>query len=114
MMLNAIQVSRVINCYDGDTFRVDLDSWPKFCGYHMPVRIRGINCPERNSTDPAVRAVAEMAALHTRTALTNAKRIILRNVSRGKYFRLIANVDIDGSDLGEQLIQAGLAVPYHI
>ena len=44
--------------------------------------------------------------------MANASRIDLRNVERGNYFRIVADVMVDGVSLGEQLITGGLARPY--
>jgi len=33
-------------------------------------------------------------------------------MQREKYFRIVADVDIDGQDLGQMLIHEGLAQPY--
>jgi endonuclease YncB( thermonuclease family) len=44
--------------------------------------------------------------------LRATKSIVLKNIKRGKYFRLIADVYIDGVSLGEQLIKHGHAVEY--
>jgi len=112
MKIAKVQVSRLVSCFDGDTFRCDVDAWPKLFGYHIPVRVRGINCPERSAIEPAEKNRAELARDFTKTALTNAKQILLVNVERGKYFRLIADVMIDGRDLGSALLSHGLAVRY--
>ena len=47
-----------------------------------------------------------------RELLTNAKTIDLLNVERGKYFRLVASVRIDGIDLSNLLLREGFAVEY--
>jgi len=44
--------------------------------------------------------------------LTIAKVVELRNLQRGKYFRIVADVYADGINVGDQLINEGLAVPY--
>ena len=41
-----------------------------------------------------------------------AQSIVLKEVKRGKYFRLVATVEADGQDVSDLLIQEGLAVPY--
>jgi micrococcal nuclease len=33
-------------------------------------------------------------------------------MQRGKYFRIVADVMIDGEDLGELLVEAGMAIRY--
>ena len=44
--------------------------------------------------------------------LRAAKSIILKNIKRGKYFRLIADVYVDGVNLGKLLIKQNHAVKY--
>jgi len=44
--------------------------------------------------------------------LRNAKTIELRNMQRGKYFRIVADVYADGQSVGEGLVREGLAVVY--
>ena len=46
------------------------------------------------------------------TTLEQAHSITLKNVERGKYFRIVATVEADGQDVSDLLIQEGLAVPY--
>ena len=38
--------------------------------------------------------------------------IVLRNMERGKYFRIAADVMVDGENLADMLIEAGTAVRY--
>ena len=45
-------------------------------------------------------------------ALANARRIELRNIKRGKYFRILADVWLDGKRLSQGLIKAGHARVY--
>ena len=44
--------------------------------------------------------------------LSNAKKINLLNVDRGKYFRILADVEYDGINLTGILIEKGYAIPY--
>ena len=44
--------------------------------------------------------------------LKDAEVIILKNMERGKYFRIAADVIIDGESLGDVLVEAGIAVRY--
>ena len=39
-------VSKVISVYDGDTFRVDIDSLPPIVGKNIPIRLNGVDTPE--------------------------------------------------------------------
>lgn len=110
MKIQKVRVSRIVSVFDGDTFRCDVDSWPKLFGYHIPIRIRGINCEEKRRFRENPETTAFIAAKFTKTALINAKNVELLNVQRGKYFRLIADVLVDGHDLADQLLSNGLAV----
>ena len=44
--------------------------------------------------------------------LKDAEQITLKNIERGKYFRIAANILVDGEDLGDILVEAGVAVKY--
>jgi len=44
--------------------------------------------------------------------LKDAETIDLKNIERGKYFRIVADVFVDGESLADELIEAGIAVPY--
>jgi endonuclease YncB( thermonuclease family) len=41
-----VTVSKVISVYDGDTFRVDIDSLPPIVGKNIPIRVNGVDTPE--------------------------------------------------------------------
>ena len=44
--------------------------------------------------------------------MKNAKRIDLRQVERGKYFRIVADVILDGKSLSEILLKNSLTTSY--
>ena len=44
--------------------------------------------------------------------LEDAEQIVLRNMERGKYFRIAADVIADEENLGDLLVEAGMAVRY--
>jgi endonuclease YncB( thermonuclease family) len=44
--------------------------------------------------------------------LREGKKIILKNMRRGKYFRIVADVIIDDVNLGDELLSQGLAQRY--
>ena len=45
--------------------------------------------------------------------LKDAEQINLKNMERGKYFRIAADVIVDGENLGDLLIEAGMAIRYN-
>lgn len=108
---NAI-VEVITSIYDGDTFRANIKDWPPIVGLKMSVRIIGIDTPEIRSKCPKEKVLAYKAKQFTIDSLTNAKVIELQNIKRGKYFRLLAVVIVDGVNLGDALIEEGLAVVY--
>ena len=45
--------------------------------------------------------------------LKNAEQITLKNMEKGKYFGVAADVYVDGMNLAGKLIVAGMAVKYY-
>jgi micrococcal nuclease len=107
-----VYVSRVVSVYDGDTFRVDINKYPIIVGADVPIRINGIDTPELKAKCALEKRLAIRARTLTVKKLKMGKVIELRNIKRGKYFRIVADVYVDNSNLGEELIAAGLAVNY--
>ncbi|MCJ8294821.1 MAG: thermonuclease family protein [Colwellia sp.] len=105
-------VAEVTSIYDGDTFRANIIGFPTIVGEHMSIRINGIDTPELRGKCPREKAQAKLAKQFTVRHLRSAKRITLKNIKRGKYFRLIADVYVDGVNLAEQLIKNNHAVEY--
>lgn len=108
-----IKVDEVTSIYDGDTFRVNINSYPKVIGYRMAIRVNAIDTPELRGKCKKEKQLARKAKQLTVSILRGAKQIELRNVQRGKYFRIVADVYADGKSLGEQLIKNDLAVKYN-
>ena len=105
-------VSKVTSIYDGDTFRANIEGFPIVIGEHMSIRINGIDTPELRGKCPQEKVQAKLAKQFTVQKLRSAKRITLKNIKRGKYFRLIADVYVDGVNLASQLIKYNHATPY--
>ena len=105
-------VDEVIRVYDGDSFFVNIYQWPKILGENLGVRINGIDTPELRGSAPPIKEAGLKAKKFVEFYLAASNTIILKNIQRGKYFRVIADVDCDGEDLGKLLINAGLAKPY--
>lgn len=89
--------------YDGDTIIFNIPQWPELFGHQIPVRVRGTNTPELNSKDKVEVARAVGARVFTERALRRATSIHLCNLERGKYFRIVATVMIDGVDLADMI-----------
>lgn len=105
---NKVELASV---YDGDTFRVHLScKYGVFCKT-IPIRVRGVDCPEIRGGSAETAALAKKAKAFTKEFLSSGK-ILLRNCGRDKYFRLLCDVRVNGQSLGEELLKAGHAVPY--
>jgi micrococcal nuclease len=105
-------VSKVISVYDGDTFRVDIDSLPPIVGKNIPIRLNGIDTPEIRGKCQYEKDLALKARDFVRNKLANAKEIKLTKLQRGKYFRVVADVMIDGVSLEQELLENKLAYKY--
>lgn len=101
----------VVSVYDGDTFRCDVEGWPPIIGENMGIRINGIDTPEMNDSRPRVKVLAKKARDYARQRLENGD-VELKNIKRGKYFRIVADVYVDGSNLGNELLRQKLAKKY--
>jgi len=113
MRFGTLVVDEIRTIYDGDTFRANLADMPDIIGERMSIRISGIDTPEMRGKCPKEKDLARKAKKFTVQMLRNGTVIELRNTARGKYFRILADVDIDGVNLGKELIKNNLAVPYH-
>ena len=109
----SVTVSKIISIYDGDTFRVNIDSLPPLIGKNIPVRLEGVDTPEINGKCQYEKDLALEARDFARNKLSNAVEILLNDLQRGKYFRIVAKVYIDGVSLEEELLQNGLAYQYN-
>ena len=107
-----VTVSKVISVYDGDTFRVDIASLPPIVGKNIPIRVNGVDTPEIQGKCKYEKNLALKARDFVRIKLTNAKEIKLTNLQRGKYFRVVANVLVDGVSLEQELLDNELAYEY--
>ena len=99
-------------CYDGDTCTVTIPDVHPVFGLKIRVRVAGIDTPEIRGKCASEKSRAIKARDAARTMMANAEQIDLRNVERGQYFRIVADVMVDGVSLGERLIEAGLARRY--
>ena len=105
-------VKTVDRVHDGDTFIVGIDDVHPIIGKEISIRINGIDTPEITDKRPHIKKLAIKARDYAANLLHNAQKIELVNIQRDKYFRLLADVYVDGVNLGEELIQAGLAHTY--
>ena len=107
-----VEVSSVVRVYDGDTFFVDIDRYPEISGKDVGIRPYGIDTPEMAGKCAQERELARQAKETTSHFLSRGP-VMLHDMDRGKYFRILAHVRVNGEDLAEHLLKLGLAVPYN-
>ena len=108
-----VKISKVISIYDGDTLRVNIDSFPDIVGKNIRIRIKGIDAPEIKGKCQKEIDLAIMARDYLRNAINQSSQIELRNIERGKYFRIVGELYIDGENISKSLIKEKLAYIYH-
>ncbi len=109
---NGIVIDEVTSIYDGDTFRANIRGYPSIVCERMHIRINGLDTPEMSGKCTKEKTLAREAKQFTVSKLRGAKVIELRNMQRGKYFRIVADVFVDNKSLADELIKNNFAVRY--
>jgi len=107
MTFDHVQFVRAI---DGDTVVINIPRLPAIFGHCVSIRLAGIQSPEIRSKDKDTFHRAMKAKQFLQTKCEKAEKITLCNCKRGKYFRIIADLFIDGLCVNSELVRAGLAV----
>lgn len=103
--------AQIASVYDGDTFKINLNcSMSVFCE-KVPVRVRGIDCPEIKGKTEREKRLAQKAKAFTKDLLSRGE-VNLSNCGRDKYFRLLCDVDVNGQNLAQELLKRKLAYRY--
>jgi len=90
---------RVVEVVDGDTIRVEV------AGEQESVRLIGINAPERGE------CLADEATDRLRDLIGgDAVELVTDRTDRDRYGRLLRHVEVDGVDVGAEVVRAGLAL----
>lgn len=102
----------VIKVYDGDTItivsKLPYDSSPL---YKFSIRINNIDCPEIRGSNDDEKTCASLAKKRVSDLILN-KKVEIRNIGTEKYGRVLADVLIDGEDIGTILVNERLALRY--
>jgi len=101
-----------VSNYDGDTIKFNLPGLHPIIGEKISIRINGIETPEIRGKCEKEKYSAEQTKEMIADILKAVETITLKNIERGKYFRIVADVFVDGESLADELIEAGMAVPY--
>jgi micrococcal nuclease len=108
----SLRCVKYIKNYDADTITFNIPDVHPLIGKKMSVRVRHVDTPEMKSKLPCEREASRNAQRLVENMLENAKRIDLVNVDKDKYFRILADVIIDGQNLKDYLIKNQLAYAY--
>ena len=98
--------------YDGDTITVNIPDIHELFGKEISVRLLGIDTAEIRTSDECEKDMAEKAKLFVEKELAKARTIHLYEIERDKYFRIGADVILDGNSLSQKLLNENLAYPY--
>lgn len=105
-------VDQIVRVYDGDTITVTIEQWPPIVGEEIGIRVNGIDTPEIRGQCGREKEFARQAREFVLAQLAAAQTVELRNIDRGKYFRVVADVYVDGENLADRILLAGLAYRY--
>ena len=103
--IGGLKLTKVV---DGDTIKVNIPGVHHIFGDNIGIRINNIDAPEIRGKCDQEKELALKARERVRELL-NGAQVNLKGCSRGKYFRLVC--DVNGID--DVLCSEGLAVPYH-
>lgn len=102
----------VTGVVDGDTLRAELSGIPQPLN-KVSIRLLGIDTPEIKGKCQKEKDKAQEAKKFLTGLFVKTEKIEMFNLHWDKYgSRILADVIFDGVNVSDQLITAGLAVPY--
>lgn len=109
---NTFRCVKYIKNYDADTITVNIPDVHPLIGDKISIRVRHVDTPEIKGQLPCEKEAARIAKKLIENILKNAKRIDLENIDKDKYFRILADVKVDGRFLKDILLKNNLAYHY--
>lgn len=103
---------KYVKNYDADTVTFDIPNTHPLIGESIAVRVLGLDTPEIKGGTTCEKKKAIEAKDFVSKLMKDAKKIDLENVQKDKYFRILADVKIDGKSLTQELLDKGYAYPY--
>ncbi|RME17004.1 MAG: thermonuclease family protein [Bdellovibrio sp.] len=103
---------KYVKNYDADTITFNIPGVHPLFGKKINIRVLGVDTPEVRTKNACEKQKARNAKRLVENLLKRAHRIDLLNVRRGKYFRIVAEVKVDGVLLSHYLLKNGLAYSY--
>lgn len=118
---NCKHTNRVFRCvkyvsnYDGDTMTVSIPGQHELFGELVSVRLNGIDTPEKRTHNVCEKKLSLVAKDYLRYRVLKSKSgtLELRDIQRGKYFRVVAEVWVNGRNINRDMISRNLAVAYY-
>jgi micrococcal nuclease len=107
--------AEVLRVIDGDTIEVNVYIWPDLT-QTTKLRLRGVDTPESKGKKISLceKKAGVAATQFTRKWLQGAHDITISDVAYGKFAgRMIGRILKGDADLGDALVKAGHAIPYH-
>ena len=102
----------LVKVYDGDTITINIPNTHTFFGKSISLRIRGIDTPEIRGKSPCEKRLARQARDYLLALLSRAYKVDVRNIDRGKYFRIVSDVYVDGKSVAGLMMKSGFARDY--
>lgn len=103
---------KYVRNYDADTITFNIPNVHPLIGKNISVRVRHVDTPEVRGKLPCEKETARIAKRLIENLLKNSKRIDLANIGKDKYFRILADVVVDGRPLKDILLKNSLAYAY--
>jgi len=107
--------SNVVSVYDGDTIYVNIPGLPPVFGEDLGIRLRGVDTPELrsrcNSADERERerTLGYLIRDLVNNRVMSGEEILITDISRGSFFRVVATVIVDGVSINQWLLDNGYA-----
>lgn len=102
--------AEITNVVDGDTVDAVIDLGFRMSATHR-LRLLGINAPEKNSSDPLIRA----QALKSRDALCSylvSRDVTIHTEKSDAFGRYLAIIYVGDLNVNEAMVRNGFAVPF--
>ena len=96
---NNLRCVKYVRNYDADTVTFNIPKVHPLLGKKVNIRVSGVDTPEIRTKNKCEKEKARNAKKLVANLFKHAKRIDLENIKRGKYFRIVADVIIDGKSL---------------
>lgn len=107
-------IAKVDSVYDGDTIIVTIPEYPTIIGNKISVRINGIDTPEIRGRCASEKSLALKAKkLMLKLVNESGGKVMLVNMQRDKYFRILADVYINNKLIAGTMLEQKLAIPYN-